>query len=171
MLENKIFGFALLLISLLFIFHGLVLLFAPSRYLPIYTWGQSTIRLVRKPPFEFWKRLGGLLLAGAIFFVFTLPAVSMVLHTEAGGISWGDSPLPRSSVRWDMLGVGLLGGICGCVLLVWPKGSVETLFSADRSKLQDETTRRLWTLYVQLGGASILMWSLLPMSHFIRSLR
>src|SRR5258706_12379589 len=73
MLEEKIFGSALVLASLLFIFHGGVLLIAPGRYFPLGTWGESTLRLVRKPPFEFWKRLAGLCLSVAIFWIFTLP--------------------------------------------------------------------------------------------------
>jgi len=171
MLENQIFGFALLLGSLLFMFHGCVLLFSPSRYLPMYTWGQSTIILVRKPPFEFWKRLGGLLLSAAIFLVFTLPAISMVFVPKGDGITSGNSPLPRDTARWDMLGLGLFSLLCGYILLFRPQSSVEMMFSADKSKLQDATTRKLWTLYVRLGGACILAWSLLPMGEFIKSLR
>lgn len=171
MLENQIFGFGLLLVSLLFIFHGCVLLFAPNRYLPMYTWGQSTIRLARKPPFEIWKRLGGLLLSSAIFLIFTLPSISMILASKGDGISWGNSPLPRGSARWDMLGLGLFSLMFGYLLLFRPQRSVEMMFSADKSKLQDATTRKLWTLYVQLGGTYMLVWSLLPMNEFVKSLR
>src|SRR5713101_1880086 len=67
--EDRIFGSALVLVSLLFIFHGGILLFAPERYLPLGTWSESTIRLVRKPPFDFWKRLVGLCLSVAVALV------------------------------------------------------------------------------------------------------
>jgi len=52
-----------------------------------------------------------------------------------------------------------------------PDKSVELLFAADKSKLEDKTTLRLWTIYVQVGALFFLVWSLLPISQFIRSLQ
>ncbi len=95
----------------------------------------------------------------------------MILASKGDGISWGNSPLPRGSARWDMLGLGLFSLMFGYLLLFRPQRSVEMMFSADKSKLQDATTRKLWTLYVQLGGTYMLVWSLLPMNEFAKSLR
>ena len=171
MLENRIFGSALFLGSLLFIFHGCVLLFAPDRYLPMGTCGGPTIRLVRKPPFEFWKRFAGLCVSLAILLAFTIPGLLMVLHPQGETISSGNSPLVPGTTRWDMLGLGLFGLACGYLMLLRPERSVEMLFSSDKSKLKDETTRRLWKVYVQMGGSCCLVWSLLPFGEFIKSLR
>lgn len=171
MLEDRLFGAALCLGSLLFIFHGCVLLFAPDRYLPLGSWGEPTIKLVREPPREIGKRVFGLCLSLAILFIFLLPGLLMLLHPEGKGVSFGNSPLPRGMARWDMLGLGLFALLCGYLLLLKPERSVEMLFSTDKSKLEDMTTRRLWKTYVQLGGCCCLVWSLLPFSAFIGSLR
>jgi hypothetical protein len=171
MLENRIFGSALFLGSSLFIFHGCVLLFAPDRYLPTGTWGGPTIRLVRKPPFEFWKRFAGLCLSVAVFMIFTLPSFSIILRPKSGNLSFGESPLPPDSKRWDMLGIALIGLASGYALLFWPERSVVAMFSSDESKLEDKTTKRLWILYVQVAGCLFLVWCLLPLDEFIKSLR
>jgi hypothetical protein len=171
MLEDRIFGSALVLVSLLLIFHGCILLFAPERYLPLGTWGEPTIRLVRKPPFDFWKRLVGLCPSVAVFLVFTFPGFSMILYPKAGSLSFGNSPLPQGSVRWDLLGFGLFALVCGYLLILRPQRSVEMMFTSDRSKLEDKTTQKLWKLYVQVFGSSCLVLSLLPFSQFIKSLR
>lgn len=71
MLESRVFGFAMFLMSWIFIFHGVVLLFAPNRYLPIGTMSKSTIILLGKPPFHFWRRLAGLCFSVAVFRIFT----------------------------------------------------------------------------------------------------
>jgi len=70
-----------------------------------------------------------------------------------------------------MFGLGLFSLVCGYLLLLRPVRSVEMLFTSDKSKLDDEITRRLWKLYVQMGGFCFLVWSLLPLSEFIKSLR
>ncbi len=171
MLEERIFGSALVLASLLFIFHGGVLLIAPGRYLPLGTWGESTLRLVRKPPFEFWKRLAGLCLSVAIFVIFTLPGFFMMLYPKASSLPSPDSQLPQAGVRWDMLALGLFTLICGYALLLRPERSVEMMFSSDKSKLEDETTRKLWKLYVQYSASFFFLWSLLPLGEFIKSFR
>jgi hypothetical protein len=156
MLENRIFGAALFLASLLFLFHGCVLAFAPNRYLPLGSWGEPTIKLVRKPPREIGKRVFGLCLSLAILFIFTLPGLLMTLHPEGGSISFGNSPLPHGMARWDMLGLGLFAVVCGYLLLLKPERSVEMLFSTDKSKLEDKATRMLWKIYVQMGGSCCL---------------
>jgi hypothetical protein len=171
MLEERIFGSAVFLGSLLFIFHGSILLIAPGRYLPMGTWGESTLKLVRKPPFEFWKRFAGLCLSVAVFIILTLPGFSMILHPKPGNLSFGNSPLPPDSVRWDLLGFGLFALVSGYLLVLRPGRSVEMLFSSDKSKLEDKMTQKLWKLYVQTAGYFFLVWSLLPLSQFIKSFR
>jgi hypothetical protein len=171
MLEERIFGSALFLGSLLFIFHGSILLIAPGRYLPMAAWGESTLKLVRKPPFEFWKRFAGLCLSVAVFIIFTLPGLSMILDPKPGNLSFGDSPLPPGSKRWDMLGIALIALASGYALLFSPERSVVAMFSADERKLEDKTTKRLWILYVQVAGWLFLVWCLLPLGEFIKSLR
>jgi hypothetical protein len=171
MLENRIFGAALFLASLLFIFHGCILLFAPNRYLPIASWGEPTIKLVRKPPLEFGKRFAGLCLSVGVFLFFTLPGFSIVLHPKAGRVSLGQSPLHAGSARWDLLGVGIFALVCGYLLLLRPERSVEMMFLSEQEKLEDATTRRLWKLHVQMAGSFFLVWFLLPLGAFISSLR
>ncbi len=170
MLEERIFGLALVLASLLFIFHGGVLLLAPGRYLPMGAWGDSTLKLVRRPPFEFWKRLAGLCLSVAVFMIFMLPGFSMILHPKPGNLSFGNSPLPRGSVRWDLLGFGLFSLGWGYFLILRAGRSVEMMFSYDKKKLEDKTTRELWKLSVLVFGSFCLVWSLFPLSQFIKSL-
>jgi hypothetical protein len=171
MLEDKIFWWAMLLISFLFVFHGCVLLFVPDRYIPMYTWGESSLRLVRKPPFQFWKRVGGFCLSAGVLLFFTLPAIFQILGAKMGVVPKDDSTIAPGTMRWDMLGLSLLVMLGGYALLIRAERSVEMMFSADRSKLQDKLTRTLWTLYVQLAALSLLVWSLLPMSTFLKSFR
>jgi hypothetical protein len=171
MLEERIFGSALFLGSLLFIFHGGVLLITPGRYLPLGGRGESTLRLVRKPPFEFWKRFFGLCLSVAVLLIFTLPGISIILNPGQGALSFGASPLPPGSKRWDMLGIALIALASGYALLFWPERSVIAMFSSDERKLEDKTTKRLWILYVQVAGWLFLVWCLLPLGEFIKSLR
>lgn len=71
MLPELLFPAEMLLMSLLFLFHGLVLLLAPDKYLPTSAWGQTTIKLVRKGPIHFGKRFAGFCLTVAILSVFT----------------------------------------------------------------------------------------------------
>jgi hypothetical protein len=162
----------LLLASLLFIFHGCVLLFAPGRYLPTYTWSPGEIRLVRKPPIQLGKKVLGLCLFVAIIWIFTVPAISWMLHPRPSTITSGESPLPRGVVRWDLLILSAFVVTCSYFLLTRAERSVELMFAADKSRLQqDKTTLRLWTIYVQMAALFFLVWSLLPLSQFVVSLR
>lgn len=171
MLDGWVFETALLIVSLVLLFHGCILLFAPDRYIPISTWGPSSLRLVRKSPLQIGKRFVGLCLSVAIIGLFTLPAVSWMLHPKPGDISYGESPLPRTMARWDLLGVAIVAIGCGYLLFMRPKKSVESLFAADINKLQDKTTLRLWIFYVRMSAYFFMVWSLLPLANFIRSLR
>ncbi len=137
----------------------------------MYSWGQAELKLVRKPPLGLRKRVIGLCLSVAILWVFTLPAISWMLHPKVDKISWGESPLPRGMPRWDLLALSVFVVTCSCFLMTRPDKSVELLFAADKSKLEDKTTLRHWTIYVQVGALFFLVWSLLPISQFIRSLQ
>jgi hypothetical protein len=171
MLETRIFGAGLFLASLVFIFHGCILLFAPKRYLPMGSWGASTIILVRKPPLDLGKRFVGLCIIVAMLLIFTMPGLLMVLSPSTTSVSWGDSALPHSSVRWDMLAFGVAALLGGYLFWLRPQESVKLLFSSDRTKLEDQTTRRLWTIQTRMLGCYCLLMSLLLFSGFIRSLR
>ena len=170
MLENWVFMVGFLMASLIGLFHGCILLFAPSRYLPRYNWGESSLTLVRKPPFEFGKRFGGLVLSGAILAIFMRPVFLWMLHPKPGEISSGHSLLPHGVARWDLLGLAIFAVVCGFLLLMRPEKSVELMFTADKNKLQDKVTLHLWTLYVQTSALFFLLWSLLPAAAFIKSL-
>src|SRR5271154_1281284 len=108
MLESWIVMAGAFIISLMGLFHGFILLFAPGRYRPLYSWGESSLTLARKPPFEFGKRLGGLVLSGAIVGIFMRPVILWMLHPTPQGFSFGESPLPLGMARWDLLGVAIL---------------------------------------------------------------
>lgn len=170
MLETRIFGAALFLVSLVFIFHGCVLLFTPHRYLPLNAWGQPTI-VFRKPSFELGKRFVGLCLVITIGWVFTRPSISIMVNPGTSSISWGSASLSHAGPRWDLLGVGVFALICGGLLFLRSDQSVEQLFMMDSARLRDHMTRKLWNIYVQLVGVFALLWSLLPLSAFIRSIR
>jgi len=170
MLDSWVFRIALLLLSLLFLFHGCVLLFCPNRYIPSRGWGQGSLRLVRKPPLQIGKRFGGLCLSGAIIWFVTLPTISWILHPKPQGVSSGESPVPRMMVRWDLLVVAIFAIACGYLLFMRTQKSVESLFAADTDMLQDKTTFRLWTTYLQATALFLVVWSLLPLSDFIKSL-
>jgi hypothetical protein len=161
---------AFLLVSLLALFHGLVLIFAPARYITSSRLGESTLRLVKKPPFEFGKLFLGLVVSGLIVGVFVRPVVSWMLHPTARVISGGKSPLPEGTARWDLLGIAVFAVVAGYILLSRAEKSVELLFTADKQKLEDKHTLRLWTIYVQLFGIFCVGWSLLPAADFFRSL-
>jgi hypothetical protein len=171
MLENWIFMTGFLGFSLIFLFHGCILLIAPDRYIPSYTWGQPNLVLVRKRPFELGKRFLGLFFSGLAVWVFARPAIIWMLHPTKREISWGPSPLPQGMARWDMLGLALFALVCGYFLFTRPEKSVELMFTADRTKLNDKTTLRLWTLETQVFAFLFMVWSLLPMADFVRSLR
>jgi len=94
-----------------------------------------------------------------------------MLYPKASSLPSPDSQLPQAGVRWDMLALGLFTLICGYALLLRPERSVEMMFSSDKSKLEDETTRKLWKLYVQYSASFFFLWSLLPLGEFIKSFR
>jgi hypothetical protein len=171
MLQSWIFMIGFLMACLLLLFHGCILLVAPSRYIPVYNWGEGSLTLARKPPFEFGKRFGGLVLIGAIVAIFMRPVILWMLHPKPGKLSSGESPLPYGVARWDLLGVATFAVVCGFLLLMRPEKSVELMFTADKSKLEDKVTLRLWTLYVQTSALFFLLWSLLPAADFINSLQ
>jgi hypothetical protein len=171
MFETRIFGVVLCLISAISMFHGCVLLFAPNKYLPLGAWGESSIVLIRKPSLELGKRLIGLCIIIAMAWMFTRPGISLIVNPGRGSISGGDPSLPHLGPRWDLSGIGIFALICGGLLFLGSKQSVEQMFAADSTRLRDRATLRLWNLYVQLVGLFCLLWSLLPLSEFIRSLR
>jgi hypothetical protein len=171
MLESWIFMTALLGFCLIALFHGCILLFAPERYLPTYSWGRPTLRLARTPSFYLGKRFWGLCLSGVILGIFVRPAVAWILHPKTLEISSGQSLLPLGMARWDLFGFALLVAVGGYLLLTRPEKSVELMFAADKSKLLDKATLRLWTFHVQMAAFFMLLWCLLPMADFIRSFR
>ena len=82
-MESWIFRAAILLVSLLFVFHAGVLLIVPDKYLPTSSWGQSGLTLVRKPPSQFGKRIIGLFGGALILWWFTIPSISSwMLHSQ-----------------------------------------------------------------------------------------
>lgn len=171
MLEDWVFMTAVLMGSLLFIFHGCVLLLAPGRYLPLYSLGQTELKFARKPPLELGKRVLGLCFSTAILWLFTRPAILWMLHPTAVKISSGNSASPHGIARWGLLALSIFLVLCSYYLMTQPEKSVELLFAADKSKLKDKSTLRLWTIYVQLGGFFSIVWALFSLSDFIKSLR
>jgi hypothetical protein len=171
MLENWVLMTAFLIGSLLGLFHGCVLIFAPERYLPVSSYGESSLRLVQKAPFEFGKRLLGLAFSVIIVAIFVRPAVLWMLHPKLDVVSSETSPLPVGMARWDLLGVAIFAVIVGYLLLTRSEKAVELMFAADKARLQDKVTLRLWTVYVQLFGLVAMIWALLPAADFVKSLR
>jgi hypothetical protein len=158
MLPDLLFPTALLLTSLLFLFHGLVLLMAPEKCVPTSVWGQPTIKPARKQPIQFGKRFAGFCLTVAILWMFTVPVISWILRLfSARGVA------TPSSLRGTVL--------VGYFMFARPKKWVEALFALDKERLQDVATRRLWTLYIQVAGLNFAAFSLLTFSQFVRSLR
>ncbi len=144
MLESWVFMVALLLVSTLFLFHGLVLLIAPHKYLPQYEWGNpSKLELRRKPPLYMGRRFAGLCIAVLVAKMFVRPAIHWILHPAPATVSWGESLLPRGMVRWDLLALGILAIGIGYYLVRRPETSVRLMFTADEGKLSDKSTRRL----------------------------
>ncbi len=169
MIEGWAFWTALLLISLLGLFHGFVLLFAPDKHPPMHEWGEASFKLAHRASFEWGKRVLGLCLCALVGWVFTRHAILWMLRPTRSEISFGEASWPRGLARWDLLALGVFGLVCGCFLVLRPEIAVEALFSADKSKLQNRTIRRLWTIYVLIFGVSFSLWSLLPLDGFIRS--
>jgi hypothetical protein len=171
MLENWVIMSGLLIGSLLFLFHGCVLLLAPNRYPPSSSWGQSELKLVRKPQSDLGKRVVGLCLSIAVFWMFMLPAISWMLHPGAVEISSGASPLPHGTARWDLLALSTFLISCSSFMMAKTQESVELMFSADKTKLRDKTTLRFWTIYIQLAALYFIVCSLILISDFLKSSR
>ena len=169
MLPELLFPTALLLGSLLGLFHGLVLLLAPDKYVPTASWDRTTLRLVRKRPNQVGKRFAGLCLTVAILWIFTVPAISWIFHLPSATAASGFSSQSRK--RWDLLAFGIGAILVGYFMFTWPKQGVEALFTLDKKKLQDVATRRIWTLYVQVFGLCFAVFALMLFSDFVRSLR
>ena len=167
MAENWVFTVALLLGSLLFGFHGLVLLIAPDRYLPIVQLGRPTkLELLQKRPLDLGRRFAGLCIM-ALAAMFARPAIAWVLHPKPDPISWGSSSWV---VRWDLLLLGLFEFGSGLFLMTRPEKSVWVMFWVDRKSLQDKTTLTLWVFYTRLFAAAPLLLCLLCLAEFIRTL-
>ena len=162
---------AFLIGSLLGLFHGCILMFSPGRCVPVARYGESSLRLVQKAPFEFGKRLSGLALSVIIAAVFVRPAVLWMLHPKPDEFSSGTSPLPVGMARWGLLGVAIVAVIVGYMNLTRSEKLVELMFAADKATLEDKGTLRLWTVYLQLFGLVAMLWALLPAADFIKSLR
>jgi hypothetical protein len=133
MLPDLLFPTGMLLISLLGLFHGLVLLLAPDKYVPTSTWGQTSIKLVRKRPFQFGKRFAGFCLTAMILWIFTVPAISWILRLLFTCGVEGSSSL--RGTRWDLLAVGIGAVLVGYFMFAWPRKWVEALFALDKEKL------------------------------------
>jgi hypothetical protein len=169
--ENWIFIVGFLLGSLLFGFHGLVLLIAPDRYLPIVQLGRPTkLELLQKRPLDLGRRFAGLCITALTAWMFTRPAILWIMHPKPHPISWGGSPLPFGAARWDLLLLGLFGFGSGLFLMVRPEKSVRVMFWADPKSLQDKTTLTLWIVYTRLFAATLLLQCVLCLGDFIRTL-
>jgi hypothetical protein len=171
MIENWVSMTAFPGFCLIALFHAGILLIAPGRYIPTYNWNRQNLTLVRKTTVEFGKRLAGLLLSAMIVWIFIRPVVKWMLHPVGRKTTSGESPLPPGIARWDMLGSALFCIGCSYFLLTRPERSLELMFTAERSRLQDKTKLRLWTLEVQMAAVLMLICSLLPTVDFVRSLR
>ena len=170
MLQNWVFMSAFLGFSLIGLFHDCILLFAPNRYLPSFSWGGTGLKLARKAPIQLGKRLAGLFLSAALIGIFMRPAILWMLHPIPSEISLGESPLSNGAPRWDLLVFTTVMLVMALILLRYPERSVEIMFAADKDKLKDKTTLRLWILYVQASAILIIIWLLLPAAEFIQSL-
>ena len=170
-MENWLFMIAVLIVSLLIVFHGFVLLTVPDKYIPSPQWGPPKIELLRKQPLEFGKRILGFCIVSVGVWFFMRPVLSWMLHPTPGAISSGDSPLPPGMPRWDLLGLGIFTIAWVCYLILWPERSVRLMFSADPKRLDDKITLRLWTIRARLFAAVGLVFFALLLGDFIVSLR
>lgn len=171
MLEGWVFVTAVLVICLAGLFWGCMLLVAPNRCPPSYRWGQPSIELVRKPPFELRKRLMGLCVTVAMAWIFARPVVGWILHPVSHKLTYGESPLPSGVARWEQLGFGLSTLAGAYYLMMHPERPVELMFWADTSRLKDKTTLRLWKFEVRMLATGIILMSMLLLANFIKSLR
>jgi hypothetical protein len=171
MVESWIFMAAFLVVSLLVVFHGLVLLTLPELYIPTYDWGRpAKLELLRKPSLDFGKRSVGF--CGVAFGAWMAwHALSWMFHPTASRISWGNSPFPPGTPRWELLAFGVFAFGGGCYLVLRPGRLVRGMFSAKPQELQNPITLRLWTLHARLFGAVMLLFSALLLSQFAASLR
>jgi len=97
--ESWVFATGFLGFALLGLFHAVILLSAPGRYIPAYEWNRPSLTLVRKTPLELGKRFAGLLLSAMIWWISVRPTVERMLHPLSGEITSGESPLPRGMAR------------------------------------------------------------------------
>ena len=172
MLLNLVFPTALLLLSFLFLFHGLVLLLAPDRYIPTLAGDQQTLRLVRKRPIQFGKRFAGFFLTAIILWIFTVSAVEKIWHlVTVHGLPGDGNAYFGDTNRWGLLAVSIGAVLVGYFMLMWPEKWVKELFRMDIEKLQDLATRKLWTLYIQLAGLYCSAFALVAFVGFVRRLR
>src|ERR1700722_3339167 len=170
MLETLFFMTAVVVFLMFALFWGCMLLVAPNRCPPPVRPGQPSLRLVPSPPLELRQRFLGLILSAMVGFIFLRPVIRWISHPAASKLSFGKSPFRAGTARWDQLGFGLVGAAGGYHLLTHPEKSVELMFSADPSRLKDKSTRLLWTFAVRTVGFAIILFSLLFLTEFIRSI-
>jgi hypothetical protein len=169
MLETSVFMTAILVFLMFALFYGCMLLIAPNRCPAPVRLGQPSLQLVRKPPLELRQRFFGLILSAVLVFIFMRPVIRWMLHPVGGKLSFGKSPFPAGTARWDQLVFGLVGATGGYYLLIHAEKSVELMFSSDPGRLNDKSTRLLWTFAVRAVGFAIILFSLLLLTEFVRS--
>lgn len=169
MLENWVFMTGLLLLSLLFAFHGAVLLIVPRSYLPLDRWGPARLELHAKPPSYISRRVSGTLLLAAVAWFPIRFTISWMLHPTLMRISWGPAS-PPGIIRWDLFLLGVLALTMGLSLTFRPEKSARLLLGGEKEQA-DITTIKVWVWYVRVAGVYATLFSLFPMSEFIRSLR
>ena len=170
MLETSVFMTAILVFLMFALFYGCMLLILPNRCPPRVRFGQPSLQLVRKPSLELRQRFFGLILSAVLVFIFVRPVIRWILHPVGGKLSFGKSPFPAGTARWDQLVFCLVSTTGGYYLLTHAEKSVELMFSADPSRLKDKSTRLLWTFAVRAVGFAIILFSLLFLTEFIRSI-
>jgi hypothetical protein len=172
MLADWVFMVALLLASCLFLFHGIVLLLAPSKYLPLAEWGPyARLELRRKPPLYLSRRLTGLGLSALIVWWPMRHAILWMLRPTPGNISFGAPLAPTGIAEWHLLGLGLFALAAGLYLIWKPQGSARMMLRGQIDTSEEGKRFRLWTLYVRIGGLCFAVFSLLLFNQFVRSLR
>lgn len=170
MAENWIFMTALLFVSLLFGFHGVVLLIAPDKYLPIVQWGRpAKLELLQKRPLDLGRRFAGLCIMALMGWFFARPAILWMFHPKLLSISRGGSLQP-GAVPWEVLLFGLFALGSGLFLMARPEKLVRAMFWADSRSLQNKTTLVLWTVYIQLFAVVCLLMCILFLDEFFKAL-
>jgi hypothetical protein len=169
MLLNLLFPTARLLLSFLFLFHALVLLLAPDRYIPTLKGNLYTIKLVRRRAIQFGKRFAGFFLTAIILWAYTVPAVEKIFRlVTVQGFSGDGNVFVGDPIRWGLLAVSIGAVLIGYFMFMWPDKWVKELFRNDMEKLQDPATRKLWTLYIQLVGVCCSVFSLVIFVSLVR---